>query len=216
MKESSLLIVGVDEVGRGCWAGPLVAGAVILGSPLKGLRDSKKLSRAQRESLTVDIEREALAIGIGWVDAAMIDAIGLTAAVKLAMERAVASITLAYDEIIVDGSYNFLAHLERQTGPKITTLVKADDLIPAVSAASIVAKVARDAYMCKAALHYPGYGFERHVGYGTALHIAQLKLQGVTPEHRQSYKPIQALLHRATNPPKKNVRGPSSHNSLPT
>ena len=195
MKVSSMLVVGVDEVGRGCWAGPLVAGAVILKQPIKGLRDSKKLSRAQREGLAVEIEREAMAIGLGWVDPATIDAIGLTAAVRLAMERAVAQIAVAYDEVIIDGAYNFLAHLQRRTGPKISTLIKADDLIPAVSAASIMAKVARDSYMSELALKYPDYGFERHVGYGTALHLAQLKLQGVTPDHRRSYKPIQALLH---------------------
>ena len=194
MKVSSTLVVGVDEVGRGCWAGPLVAGAVILKQPINGLRDSKKLSRTQRGGLAIEIEREALAIGLGWVDPATIDAIGLTAAVRLAMERAVARITIDYDEVIIDGSYNFLAHLQQQTGPKITTLIKADDLIPAVSAASIMAKVARDKYMFELALKYPDYGFERHVGYGTALHLAQLKLQGVTPEHRRSYRPIQALL----------------------
>jgi ribonuclease HII len=190
-----MLVVGVDEVGRGCWAGPVVAGAVILGRPIKGLRDSKKLSRVRRETLAVEIERHALAIGLGWVDPATIDAIGLTAAVRLAMERAVAQIIIVYDEIIIDGSFNFLAHLQNLSGPKISPLVKADDLIPAVSAASIMAKVARDDYMYQAALQYPGYGFERHVGYGTAWHVAQLKLQGVTPEHRRSYKPIQTLLH---------------------
>lgn len=185
-----MILVGIDEVGRGCWAGPLVAGAVILRQPIKGLRDSKKLSRTRRESLAVQIEFEAVAIGLGWVDPATIDAIGLTAAVGLAMERAVAQISVAYDEIIIDGSYNFLANRHSDFAPKISTLIKADDLIPAVSAASIMAKVARDGYMSKVALQYPGYGFERHVGYGTALHIAQLKLQGVTPEHRLSYKPI--------------------------
>lgn len=171
-----------------------MAGAVVLSQPIKGLRDSKKLSRAQRESLATQIEFEALAIGLGWVDPPTIDAIGLTAAVTLAMERAVAQITIAYDEIIIDGAFNFLAQLEHVGGPKISTLIKADDLIPAVSAASIMAKVARDNYMYQVALQYPGYGFERHVGYGTALHIAQLKLQGVTPEHRRSYKPIMKIV----------------------
>lgn len=196
-----MLLVGVDEVGRGCWAGPLVAGAVILDRPINGLRDSKKLSRAQREALAVAIQDQAVAIGLGWVDPATIDAIGLTAAVRLAMERAVARLGVVYDEIIIDGSFNFLSHLQRPTGPKISTLVKADDLVPAVSAASIMAKVARDTYMYQAALLYPDYGFERHVGYGTALHSAQLKLQGVTPEHRRSYKPVQAFLSPTNKPP---------------
>ncbi len=183
------MIVGIDEVGRGCWAGPLVAGAVLLGMPIPGLKDSKKLSKAQREALTILIEEQALEIGLGWVTPMEVDAYGLTEAVRLAMTRALAQITADYDEIIIDGSYNFMAD-----NPKASTLIKADDLVPAVSAASIVAKVARDKYMSDLALEFPAYGFDQHVGYGTPLHVAALKLHGVTKHHRRSYKPIQALL----------------------
>jgi ribonuclease HII len=182
--------VGVDEVGRGCWAGPLVAGAVVLGMPIEGLKDSKKLSKKQRESLAIDIGLRAKAIGLGWVQPSEIDRIGLTEAVRLAMQRAVDQINVPYDEIIIDGSINYLRHDSRAT-----PIVRADDLIPAVSAASIVAKVARDQWMAKEAhkLH-PEYEFANHVGYGTKRHVELLKLYGATPLHRKSYKPIQALL----------------------
>src|SRR5471032_993172 len=96
--------VGIDEVGRGCWAGPLVAGAVVLGQPIIRLKDSKKLSKIQRDKLAIIIEKRALTTGLGWVEAAEVDKLGLTAAVRLAMERALAQITLDYDEIIIDGN----------------------------------------------------------------------------------------------------------------
>lgn len=185
-----MVIVGIDEVGRGCWAGPLVAGAVLLEKPIIGLKDSKKLSKAQREALALRIESEALAIGLGWVSASTIDSGGITAAVKMAMAEALAAIKAAYDEVIIDGAFNFLADT-----PKTRTLVRADDLVPAVSAASIIAKVARDNYMAEAGAKLPMYGFERHVGYGTAEHSAALKLHGVSELHRRSFKPIAALLH---------------------
>ena len=181
--------VGIDEVGRGCWAGPLVACAVLLGEPIIGLRDSKKLSKRRRELVTAEIHSKALAVGLGWVWPATIDEIGLTEAVRLAMAEALTAITHEYDEVIIDGNLNFLSSV-----PKTKALIKADEVIPAVSAASIVAKVARDQYMEHIALEYPGYGFEHHVGYGTAAHVAALKLHGVTAIHRTSYKPIAALL----------------------
>ncbi len=188
-----MLIVGIDEVGRGCWAGPVVAGAVLLKVPLAGLKDSKLLSKKQRERLAAEIQLEALAIGIGWVDAATIDRVGITTAVKWAMERALEQITIEYDQIIVDGQYNFLTQY-----PKAQAIIKADASVPAVSAASIVAKVARDNYMAEIATNYPDYGFARHVGYGTALHLERLKLHGVSALHRRSFKPVQALLQLAT------------------
>ncbi|MDB5186069.1 MAG: putative Ribonuclease [Candidatus Saccharibacteria bacterium] len=179
------MIVGIDEVGRGCWAGPLVAGAVLLGDPIVGLADSKKLSKRTREKLDADIRVSAVAYGLGWVTPFELDEIGLTEAVRLAMERAMAEIRVPYDEIIIDGNYNFLS-----SNPKSSCLIKADDTIQAVSAASIVAKVARDQYMEKMALTHPGYGFEKHVGYGTAAHSAALKLYGITELHRRSFAPI--------------------------
>lgn len=183
------MIVGIDEVGRGCWAGPLVAGAVLLKEPIPGLKDSKLLSKLQRERLAAEIELHAVAIGLGWVSADELDAVGLTEAVRLAMNRAVAEITRPYSEIIIDGSYNFLAD-----NPQAMAVVRADATVPAVSAASIVAKVARDAWMREAARAYPAYGFEKHVGYGTALHQAMLKTHGICALHRKSYKPIQTIL----------------------
>lgn len=182
------MIVGIDEVGRGCWAGPLVAGAVVLNTDIAGLKDSKKLSRLQRERLTLEIEASGAAIGLGWVTPAEIDEVGLTQAVRLAMERALDALLPGYERVIIDGNFNFLAHR-----PGTQAVIKADDSVPAVSAASIVAKVARDNYMNEQALMYPGYGFESHVGYGTAAHLQALKTRGVTPLHRLSFKPLQRL-----------------------
>ncbi|HET6925158.1 MAG TPA: ribonuclease HII [Candidatus Saccharimonadales bacterium] len=185
-------IVGIDEVGRGCWAGPLVAGAVILDKPIRGLNDSKKLSKRQREKLAAEIQIEAGAIGLGWVSAEELDKVGITTAVKLAMERALKQITTPYDEVIIDGNINYLP-----AEPRAKAVIKADATVPAVSAASIVAKVARDAYMAQLDDTYAVYGFEKHVGYGTAAHVAALQQFGVSDIHRRSFKPIKALLEAA-------------------
>jgi ribonuclease HII len=185
----SMIIAGVDEVGRGCWAGPVVAAAVALAEPIPGLKDSKKLSKKARERLALQIKKEALAIGIGWVDAMTVDEVGINQAVKEAMTQAIAHIQINYDEIIIDGHINFLAE-----NPMARPVIKADDTVPAVSAASIIAKVERDNYMDQQATEYPLYGFELHVGYGTAYHIKQLREHGVSPLHRKSYKPIKNLL----------------------
>jgi ribonuclease HII len=183
-----MVIVGIDEVGRGCWAGPLVAGAVILNGPVEGLKDSKLLSKKRREKLSAEIQLIAKAVGVGWVEPAELDVVGLSAAVGLAMQRALNQIKIKYDSIIIDGNYNFLA-----ANPKSRALIKADATIPAVSAASIVAKVARDNFMTKLAAKYPNYGFDKHVGYGTAFHLEMLKLHGVSEVHRRSFKPISLL-----------------------
>lgn len=184
-----MVIVGVDEVGRGCWAGPLVAGAVILYNPIAGLKDSKKLSKKQRKNLAAEIQLQAAAIGLGWVQPAEIDEIGLTAAVKLAMERALEQIDQNYEELIIDGNFNFFPD-----NPKAKAVIKADDSVPSVSAASIVAKVARDKYMYDLAGDYLNYQFAKHVGYGTALHLELLKKFGVSDLHRRSFKPVRALV----------------------
>lgn len=185
-----MVTVGIDEVGRGCWAGPLVAGAVILGRPIKGLKDSKKLSKSQREKLAAQIQIEALAIGLGWVWPEAIDRDGISISVKRAMQMALEAIAIQYDEVIIDGNINYL-----QEEPKAQALIKADDLIPAASAASIMAKVARDRYMATTAREkFPEYGFEKHVGYGTAYHIQMLTAYGVTELHRKSYKPIKLFV----------------------
>jgi ribonuclease HII len=182
--------VGIDEVGRGCWAGPLVAGAVILPVPILGLKDSKKLTKLQRVRLAEQIETEAVAIGIGWVWPEEIDREGLTISVKRAMELALNAIQVDYDEVIIDGNINYFVE-----NPKARALIRADDLIPAASAASIVAKVARDDYMTTVAHRkFPLFGFDKHVGYGTAAHISALREYGVTNIHRMSYKPIQKFV----------------------
>ena|ERR1700757_989450 len=182
-------IVGIDEVGRGCWAGPVVAGAVLLSEPIAGLKDSKKLTKLQRERLAAQIQSAALAVGLGWVEAAVIDEIGLTEAVRLAMRRALERISVSYDAVIIDGNLNYLMDV-----PGTQALIKADDIIPSVSAASIVAKVARDSYMANLGEGYSGYRFDTHVGYGTALHLEKLRELGVSDQHRRSFKPIRTLL----------------------
>ena len=178
-----MVTLGVDEVGRGCLAGPVVAAAVILDKKIYGLKDSKKLSKKTREKLAARIHEKAASVGIGWVDAAVVDAKGLTFAVRSAMEQVVEQISLNYDELIIDGNYNFL-----RTNQKARTLIKADDKVKAVSAASIVAKVARDNYMAEQAQRFPGYGFEQHVGYATNYHLSQLQVLGECLLHRKSYK----------------------------
>lgn len=183
-----MVTVGIDEVGRGCWAGPLVAGAVILAAPIPGLKDSKQLSARQRERLAAQIQSEAIAVGLGWVTPLELDSGGITQAVKLAMGRALAAITEPFDELIVDGNINYFAGDERSRA-----VIKADSFYPSVSAASIVAKVARDEYMQAQDERYPGYGFARHVGYGTAQHRAALASLGVCELHRRSFKPIREL-----------------------
>ncbi len=148
-------MLGIDEVGRGCWAGPLVVGAVVLAKPIMGLKDSKKLSQLRRQQLASDIYTKASAVGLGWVSSSEIDNLGLTESTRLALLRAIKQINVPFDEIIIDGNYNYLADDSRAR-----TVIRADDKIAAVSAASIVAKVARDNFMTEAALTYPDYGFE--------------------------------------------------------
>lgn len=183
------MILGIDEVGRGPWAGPLVVGAVVLGGlAIEGLTDSKKLSRRRREELDVIIRERAAGFGLGWVSAPELDAIGMTAALALATRRAVEEVKTSYSEIIIDGTINFLKDTSK--GRYVTTLPKADLLVPSVSAASIIAKVARDQYMYEQDLLYPNYGFKNHVGYGTAAHRQAIDQYGITPLHRLSFAPL--------------------------
>lgn len=188
------MILGIDEVGRGPWAGPLVVGAVVLpeNSAITGLTDSKKLSAKRRDALDLLIREEALGWGLGWVHADEIDTVGLSQALRLATIRAVEAIKVPYHEIIIDGTINFLS--ETAKGKYVTTMAKADFLVPAVSAASILAKVARDRYMEEQDILHPAYGFASHVGYGTAKHQQALLQYGVTKLHRKSFAPIRKLL----------------------
>lgn len=187
-----IMVIGVDEVGRGCWAGPLVAAAVgFLGRVPEGLSDSKKLSAKRRMQLAQVIQNATEYIGIGWVWPKEINKLGLTKSVQVAMQRAYNALPGLPGEcqIIVDGNINYLSHISRSKAE-----VRADGSVSEVSAASIVAKVARDAYMQQIALKYQGYGFEAHVGYGTRQHVKALQRYGVLPIHRVHYKPIRALL----------------------
>lgn len=190
------MILGVDEVGRGPWAGPLVVGAVVLGDAIiEDLNDSKKLTKKRRAELDEQI-REKAAYGLGWVHPEELDQIGLAEALKVATIRAVESITVPYHEIIIDGTINFLRDTVK--GRYVTVLAKGDQLVPAISAASIVAKVARDRYMEAQEAEYPGYGFGSHVGYGTAAHRKAIETLGVTPLHRRSFAPIAKLTQGTT------------------
>ena len=201
------MILGIDEVGRGPWAGPLVVGAVILGgAEIEGLDDSKKLTKKRREALDGVIREQAAAWALGWVSAGELDEVGMSQALRLATRRAVAQIQVqcrekkvAFDEIIIDGTANFLADtvLERY----VTVMAKADGLVPSVSAASIIAKVARDQFMTEQDVVYPGYGFASNAGYGVAKHRAAIEQLGVTPLHRLSFAPLQKYVGAAGSPP---------------
>jgi ribonuclease HII len=187
------MILGIDEVGRGSWAGPLVVGAVVLDDEIiEGLTDSKKLSKKRREQLDIEIREKALGIGLGWVNPAEIDEIGLSKSLELASRRAVEQIKTPYSEIIIDGTVNFLKGTSKEK--YVTNLIKADLLIPCVSAASIVAKVARDKYMTLQDDVYQGYDFKKHVGYGTSAHSNALDKYGITKLHRTSYAPIKKIV----------------------
>ena len=182
------MLVGIDEAGRGCWAGPLVAAAVILDQPIEGLKDSKLLTRHRRQILATEIKTKARAWGLGWIQPWEVDELGLTKATRLAMGMAIQRVPIPYQEIIIDGNFNYLAN-----NKKSRAIIKADVTVPAVSAASILAKVARDEYMIAAAHKFPHYQFEKHVGYGTRLHLELIKRYGTCKLHRLSYKPLRSL-----------------------
>ncbi len=177
------ILIGIDEVGRGCLAGPLYAAAVILQSPIIGLKDSKLLSRLQREKLFDQIIDEALFVGIGFADSVYIDEYGLTKANRYAMEQTLNGLDITYDHLIVDGNHNFLSHL-----PRSKAVIKADQKYPCVSAASIIAKVTRDRIMYLNDKKYPGYNFITNVGYPTPEHYQAISELGLTPLHRRSFK----------------------------
>lgn len=181
-------IVGIDETGRGSWAGPLVVGAVILKTNVSGLKDSKKLSKINRHKLSQIIKQNSFN-SLGWVSAKEIDRLGLTKATTLAIERALVKISYKYSKIIIDGHINYL-----KSNPLSSCIIRADEIIKEVSAASILAKVERDLYMLNIAKLYPTYNFENNAGYGTSSHILSLKKHGICSEHRLSFKPIKILL----------------------
>jgi len=188
-------VAGIDEAGRGPLAGPVVAAAVILrpGCPIDGVADSKVLSPEERTRLSVIIRREALCFGIGWADRAEIDALNILQATFLAMRRAVLAMTLTPHHVLVDG--NRLPHLGG-LGISMTAraIVGGDAKEPAISAASILAKTARDTYMNHMDTLYPVYSFATHKGYATAVHQRQLELHGPCPLHRRSFAPVRLAL----------------------
>ena len=192
---SELLLAGVDEAGRGPLAGPVVAAAVLLdpGRPILGLRDSKKLSPQRRGQLSLLIRERALDYGIGVAQVEEIDAMNILQATMLAMRRALQALRLRPGNIIIDG--NKAPHLaDLFEDCLVETRVGGDDLVPAVSAASILAKCWRDAKMAELDLQYPGFGLAQHQGYPTAAHLAALKRLGPTPIHRRSFAPVRSLL----------------------
>lgn len=184
------LLAGVDEAGRGPLAGPVCAAAVILDPkrPIEGLADSKKLSAKKREALAPLIRERALAWAIAWAEPEEIDRVNILRATMNAMRRAVEGLQVVPDCVWVDG--NRLPDLPYPA----EAIVKGDAKVPAISAASILAKTARDAKMREYAEQYPEYGFERHAGYGTKEHVAALEKFGPTPIHRKTFEPVKSLL----------------------
>ena len=187
---SGLIVAGVDEVGRGPLAGDVVTAAVILDPdrPIAGLRDSKKLSEIRREQLAEQIKENALAWAVARASVAEIDELNILQASLLAMHRAVEALSLQPEYVLVDG--NRLPRWNYAAEP----VVKGDDRVAAIAAASILAKVQRDGELVELALEYPGYGFDRHKGYPTAVHLEALRTLGVTPAHRKSFAPVKNLL----------------------
>ena len=180
------MIIGVDEVGRGAWAGPLVVAAVILKKSYE-LADSKVLSLNKRQRIFREIKHDNNPVGIAWVSPKFIDDFGLTAAMKNAVSDVVDQIDDGDSDIIIDGNNTFL------DSKRFRAVIKADQSVPAVSAASIMAKVARDNFMKKMDILYPGYNFRSNVGYGTKDHMQALKKLGPTNIHRYSFKPIREI-----------------------
>ncbi len=184
------LIAGVDEAGRGPLAGPVYAAAVIL-DPARlvlGLADSKTLSAARRDTLALEIRAHALCWALGMATVEEIDRLNILQASLLAMTRAVAALSMAPSLALVDGNR------APSLACTVRTIVGGDASEPAISAASILAKVARDAVMCSLDALYPGYGFARHKGYPTVAHVSALEQLGVSPVHRRSFGPVRRLL----------------------
>ncbi len=188
-------IAGVDEVGRGPLAGPVAAAAVILAEPISGLRDSKKLSPKRRLQLAAEIRQKAKSWAVAWATVEEIDRLNILQASLLAMQRAVLALHPAPEQVFVDGRHS------PQLPYPVQALVGGDARVPAISAASILAKVARDQEMVRLDRCYPGYGFARHKGYPTAAHREALRQLGPSPIHRRSFQPVRKLFYQQGKTP---------------
>ena len=184
------LPAGIDEAGRGPLAGPVYAAAVILNplNPIEGLKDSKKLTPSERNALAPIIQERSLAWSVAFATVEEIDSMNILEATLLAMKRAVLGLSIRPTILLIDG--NRMPHMPY----RIRTIIKGDDRIPEISAASILAKTAHDALFKRYAKEYPGYGFEHHMGYGTAEHMAAIERLGVLPIHRKTFEPIASSL----------------------
>jgi ribonuclease HII len=189
-KDCPAPVCGVDEAGRGPWAGPVYAAAVILKprSRIKGLDDSKKLTAARREILAVEIKEKAVAWGVGQASVAEIAELNILHATGLAMRRAVEALAVTPVFALVDGNYRFPLPCE------IRTVIGGDGLSASIAAASILAKTARDAVMIEMDAAFPGYGFAGHKGYGAPVHIRALRELGPCAIHRMTWAPVRAAL----------------------
>ena len=183
-----MIIAGVDEVGRGPLAGPVVTAAVILNNTIEGLCDSKKMSAIRRKTMSVQIKAQARCYSFGRAEVEEIEALNIHHATLLAMRRAIEALPVTPDKVLIDG-----AHIPKIYLPCFS-VVKGDELIEEISAASILAKVVRDEEMNRMATFYPGYGFELHKGYGTAFHKEKLLELGPCAIHRKKYAPVAELL----------------------
>lgn len=203
-------ILGMDEVGRGCLAGPLVVGCVVLNGDtfIDGLNDSKKLTKKKRETILKSIKREAKDCSLYYISAKKIDEFGISKSLELAYSLALSEINVIPDFILIDGNINFLKNVINKDVRKISldldvkrfenvpiiTIIKGDGKISAISAASILAKQSRDHYMELVSDIYPEYGFSDHVGYGTKKHLDAIKEKGILDIHRRSFRPISEML----------------------
>ena len=187
---NSQIISGVDEAGRGPLAGEVYAAAVILNPsrPISGLKDSKKLSPKRRSDLSIQIKREALAWSVSFSTVEEIDILNILNATLLAMKRAVESLSISPELALIDGNRSPTIY-----GVRTQTIIKGDQTEPCISAASIIAKVARDERLMMLDQMYPQWGFRAHKGYGTKSHIAAIRAFGVTPFHRKSFEPIKSM-----------------------